>query len=584
MCGIVGCINRNDAKDFLLTGLQRLEYRGYDSAGLVVAKDDEWQIKRRVGRVQQLADSCHDVDGTTGIGHTRWATHGEISEKNCHPHQCNSGRFILTHNGVIENYLELKQELLNRGFTFYSQTDTEVIVNLLEAISQSTDDVNLMLSQLMKRLDGSYALVIMDRLYPNRLYALKDKSPLVVAKGVTGLLVASDPMALGGYSDSFGFLSDEEYVIVDESGFRFYDINGFKINKVFERLEITVNNFDKLGYDHHMMKEMMEEVEVIDRIIEHYVDNPLPERIIDHLTNANEWHIIACGTSYHAGLIGKATLEKVINKRINVTLASEFFELPQFNHPDDCFIIISQSGETADCRSVLKSLNNHYTITLTNVRNSTLYREATDALELWAGSEIAVASTKAYVAQIVLLNIMAQKINPGMDIKEELRMVQRSMRDIMARRAEIQRIGERISSASSCFYLGKGIDYYSCLEASLKLKEISYIHSEGIAAGELKHGPIALLDESTPVIGFMSKNHDMRSNLEESSTRKAPVITFVDETLARSTDSFVLKSVHPDFRSVTVALAAQLLSYYAALSLDRDVDKPRNLAKSVTVK
>ncbi|TFB21479.1 glutamine--fructose-6-phosphate transaminase (isomerizing) [Filobacillus milosensis] len=599
MCGIVGYIGNNDAKEILLKGLEKLEYRGYDSAGIAVRSEDDINVFKVKGRIATLRDAVDEkVQSTTGIGHTRWATHGEPSETNAHPHQSPSGRFTLVHNGVIENYLELKAEYLEVA-NFVSETDTEVIVQLIEKFVEEAGDTLEAFRRTVELLHGSYAIALLDAENPEEVYVAKNKSPLLVGLGDEFNVVASDSMAMLQVTDQFVELMDEEVVIVKQNRVELQKLDGTVVERDPFTAEIDASDIEKGTYPHFMLKEIDEQPFVMRKIIQEYQDDnddiKLDKDIRKAMKKCDRVYIIAAGTSYHAGLIGKEFLEKIAEVPTEVHVASEFsYNFPLLSE-NPLFVFISQSGETADLRSVLvetKKLG-HPALTITNVPGSTLSREANYTMHLHAGPEIAVASTKAYTAQMAVLAILAvdtaraKGIELDFDPMQELGIVSNAMEALCDQKEVFDQIArDYLSTTRNCFFIGRGSDYYVGLEGALKLKEISYIQAEGFAGGELKHGTIALIEDGTPVIALATQEHvngSIRSNVQEVVTRGANDCIISLEGLDREGDAFVIPKVHRLFTPLVSVLPLQLISYYAALHRDCDVDKPRNLAKSVTV-
>ncbi|CCV64688.1 Glutamine-fructose-6-phosphate transaminase (Isomerizing) [Alteracholeplasma palmae J233] len=591
MCGIVGYIGTNNARDIIIHGLERLEYRGYDSAGLAILnKDNLFDIYKDVGRVSVLSKSTNKILSNIGIGHTRWATHGKVTTLNAHPHKSPSGRFMIVHNGVIENFSQLKEQYL-KGHTFLSETDTEVIAHLIEGFATYMEVENAILTTL-KLLHGSYALLILDTQNPDKLYAAKDKPPLLVGKNTQGFTISSDVLALAGYATEYHVIEDKTFVVTTKNGIKFYNYDHEELDIKFKPLNIDVAAAEKGNYDHFMLKEINEQPGVIRNIISKYFNNyeiNLNPSLIKSINNSSRIYILAAGTSMHAGLVGKRLLEQLTNKPVEVHIASEFAYYRPILDTNPFFILISQSGETADLRACLTYLrsNKYKTLTITNVITSTLAREADYALEIYAGPEIAVASTKAYIAQISVLAILAYELSAkDFDLKLELSKVAQAIENFLADTENLQALVSKYFKKEHAFYIGRGIDYATALEAALKLKEISYIHTEGFAAGELKHGTIALIEDGTPVIALISDetiNLNTRSNLHEVKSRGAIPIIVTLESLKQKGDDIILDDVHPLLTPLVMVVPTQLISYYAALNLGFDIDKPRNLAKSVTV-
>ena len=600
MCGIVGYIGYDNAKELLLKGLEKLEYRGYDSAGIAVVNDDGTKLFKEKGRIAELrkvADNS-DEDGTLGIGHTRWATHGVPNYENSHPHQSTSGRFTLVHNGVIENYEELKAEYLS-DVTFSSETDTEVIVQLVDYFSKqglATEDA---FTKVVKLLDGSYALGLLDDNDKDTIYVAKNKSPLLVGVGEGFNVIASDALAMLQTTNQYKEIHDHEIVIVKRDTVEIKDLEGHIQQRDTYTAEIDAADAEKGVYDHYMLKEIHEQPAVMRRIIQEYQDEKgnlkIDSEIINDVADADRIYIVAAGTSYHAGLVGKEFIEKWAGVPTEVHVASEFvYNMPLLSEKP-LFIYISQSGETADSRAVLVETNKlgHKSLTITNVAGSTLSREADHTLLLHAGPEIAVASTKAYTAQIAVLSILSQIVakNHGretdVDLLRELAKVTTAIETIVDDAPKMEQIAtDFLKTTRNAFFIGRTIDYNVSLEGALKLKEISYIQAEGFAGGELKHGTIALIEDGTPVIGLATQenvNLSIRGNMKEVVARGAYPCMISMEGLNKEGDTYVIPQVHELLTPLVSVVTMQLISYYAALQRDLDVDKPRNLAKSVTV-
>ena len=595
MCGIVGYIGERKAAPILLEGLAKLEYRGYDSAGIAVFNNGEFEIKKAVGKLKNLCDKTDNgegVEGVKGIGHSRWATHGKPTEANAHPHA--SERFVLVHNGIIENEEALRRKFL-KDVEFKSDTDTEVIVHLLQKFSQNAESTPLAIQHLISVLEGSYALAIMDKEEPDILYAVKNKSPLLIGKGDGFNMVGSDAMAMIAKTNEFYEIYDKEYVIVTKDSIEIYKGYGKKIERESYVAELDLQDTEKGAYPHYMLKEIEEQPAVLRKILKEYSDEngelKIDAQIIKDIKACDKVYIVACGTSYHAGLVGKQLIERISNISTEVCVASEFvYNMPLLSKKP-LFIFISQSGETADCRAVLVKVKQmgFKTLTITNVKGSTLSREADNTLLLYAGPEIAVASTKAYTAQIAVLALIATQVNNsiGMNLNYELSRVSNAIESVCAEKDNFAILAEDyLKDKRNCFYIGRSIDYYVCIEASLKLKEISYIQTEGFAAGELKHGTIALIENGTPVIAINTQenvNLNTRSNIKEVKSRGANVLTISMKSVSASTDQVVVGDVHELLTPLVTVVPAQYLAYYAALQKGCDIDKPRNLAKSVTV-
>lgn len=599
MCGIVGYIGTANAKELLLRGLEKLEYRGYDSAGIAVRNEEEIKVFKEKGRIAELRKVAdNDFDGNIGIGHTRWATHGVPNYENAHPHQSISGRFTLVHNGVIENYEQLRNEFL-QSVTFKSDTDTEVIVELIEHFSNEGLTTEEAFNKVLSLLHGSYALGLLDEQDAETIYVAKNKSPLLVGVGDGFNVIASDAIAMLAVTDTYKELVDNEIVIVKKDKVIIKDQEGNVIDRDSYKAEIDASDVEKGTYDHYMLKEIHEQPAVMRNIIQNYQDDEgnlkIDKEIIDDVAQADRIYIVACGTSYHAGLVGKEYIEKWAEVPTEVHVASEFvYNMPLLSKKP-LFIFISQSGETADSRAVLVEAKRlgHKALTITNVPGSTLSREADHTLILHAGPEIAVASTKAYTAQIAVLAILSQVVanahgkETGVDILPELAKVTTAITAIVDDASKMEQIAKDfLETTRNAFFIGRTMDYYVGLEGALKLKEISYIQAEGFAGGELKHGTIALIEEGTPIIALATQekvNLSIRGNVKEVVARGANPCIISMEGLEHDEDTYVIPHVHELLSPLVSVVVLQLVSYYAALHRGCDVDKPRNLAKSVTV-
>lgn len=599
MCGIVGYIGENDSKEILLKGLERLEYRGYDSAGIAVRNGTGVTVFKEKGRIADLRAVVEDdVLGTAGIGHTRWATHGKPNRVNAHPHQNNTDRFTLVHNGVIENYHHIQRDYL-AGVEMESDTDTEIIVQLIGKFVADGMTTQQAFSKTLTLLKGSYAIALLDAEEEQTIFVAKNKSPLLVGLGDGFNVVASDAMAMLQVTDQFVELMDKEIVIVRKDSVEISTLDGEIVSRLPFTAEIDMSDIEKGTYPHYMLKEIDEQPAVMRKIVQAYQGEhdqlTISPKIIQALKDADRIHIIAAGTSYHAGLIGKEYLEKMAGIPVEVHVSSEFgYNMPLLSEKP-LFIFISQSGETADSRQVLVKIKKlgHPSLTITNVAGSTLSREADHTLLLYAGPEIAVASTKAYTAQIAVLSILAavtaesKGIDIGFDLVQELGIVANAIQSQVDMKEEMEQIArDFLSTTRNCFFIGRVMDYFVGLEGALKLKEISYIQAEGFAGGELKHGTIALIEEGTPVIALATQeavNLNIRGNVKEVAARGANPCIISMEGLQEEGDSLVLPKVHELLSPLVSVIPMQLISYYAALHRDCDVDKPRNLAKSVTV-
>ncbi|RFU61455.1 glutamine--fructose-6-phosphate transaminase (isomerizing) [Bacillus sp. V59.32b] len=599
MCGIVGYIGNNDSKEILLKGLEKLEYRGYDSAGIAVKNETGVQVFKEKGRI---ADLRAIVDGNvmahTGIGHTRWATHGVPSQYNAHPHQSTTGRLTLVHNGVIENYDLLKREYL-QNVDFQSDTDTEVVVQLVEKFVLDGLEVEEAFRKTLTLLKGSYAFALLDNQNDETIFVAKNKSPLLVGVGEGFNVVASDAMAMLQVTDQYLELMDKEMVIVTKEKVTIQTLEGEEVIRQPFTAELDASDIEKGTYPHYMLKEIDEQPAVMRKIIQAYQNEEgklaIDYNIAEAMSGADRVYIIAAGTSYHAGLVGKQLIENMAKIPVEVHIASEFvYNMPLLSE-NPLFIFISQSGETADSRAVLVAIKElgYKALTVTNVPGSTLSREADYTLLLHAGPEIAVASTKAYTAQIAVLAILAdvtakfRKQGVEFDLAHELGIVATVMEALVDSKDRMEEIArEYLSVTRNAFFIGRAMDYFVGVEGALKLKEISYIQAEGFAGGELKHGTIALIEEGTPVFALATQANvalSIRGNVKEVAARGAYPCIISMKGLDTEEDTFVIPEVHELLTPLVSVIPFQLIAYYAALHRDCDVDKPRNLAKSVTV-
>ncbi|MCO4326195.1 glutamine--fructose-6-phosphate transaminase (isomerizing) [Staphylococcus agnetis] len=599
MCGIVGYIGSQNAKEILLRGLEKLEYRGYDSAGIATRDSEGVTVTKAQGRIAELRKEAEKAgDGATGIGHTRWATHGVPSYENSHPHQSSSERFTLVHNGVIENYEELKQQYIP-NVDLKSDTDTEVIVQLVEHFSNEGLSTEEAFTKVISLLHGSYALGLLDSEDADTIYVAKNKSPLLVGIGNDFNVIASDALAMIQVTSEYKELKDQEIVLVQRNHVVIKDLEGNKIERESYTAEIDASDAEKGVYSHYMLKEIHEQPAVMRRIIQEYQDEQgnlkIDPKIIKDVQAADRIYIIAAGTSYHAGLVGKEFIEKWAGVPTEVHVSSEFvYNMPLLSE-NPLFIYISQSGETADSRAVLVETTKlgYKSLTITNVAGSTLSREADHTLLLHAGPEIAVASTKAYTAQIAVLSILSQVVakehgrEADIDLLRELAKVTTAIETIVDDAPKMEQIAtDFLETTRNAFFIGRTVDYNVSLEGALKLKEISYIQAEGFAGGELKHGTIALIEDGTPVIALATQegvNLSIRGNVKEVVARGAHPCIISMEGLEKEGDTYVIPRVHDLLTPLVSVVTLQLISYYAALHRDLDVDKPRNLAKSVTV-
>lgn len=611
MCGIVGYIGNQKATPILLNGLSALEYRGYDSAGIAVLEKNNICILKDKGRVKNLynIDGINELSGNIGIAHTRWATHGKPSKENAHPHSDNSNTFAVVHNGIIENFAVLKEFLINKGYTFYSETDTEIIPNLIHYYYYNNiEDDDKFLRAVKSACDdlkGSYSIEVLSKLHPDKLIVIRKDSPLVIGTSESENFVASDIPAVLSYTRKFYLLNDNEYAVIYKDKVEFYDNSLSKINKGIKTIDWDANAAEKDGFDDYMLKEIFEQPNSIRGTIGSrfklgencsFDDLTLSK---DYLNSLNKIYIIGCGTAMYAGLVGKDIIEKLCKIPVEVEIASEFrYRDPIIDNKTLC-IYISQSGETADTIAALKLAKSKgaKTLSISNVIGSSITREADYTIYTHAGPEIAVASTKAYTSQVVLIAILAihfAEILESAD-KEVIEHLKSDILDLPAKitallnnTEEIQEFAKKIYTQKDIFFLGRGVDYHVALEGSLKLKEISYIHSEAYAAGELKHGPIALIENGITVVGIMTIPNLVEkcvSNMQEVISRGANTLIITNQNLPNSNFNYVINipETNPLISPILSVIPMQLLAYYISKNKGLDVDKPRNLAKSVTV-
>ena len=606
MCGIVGYNGNKKACPILINGLKKLEYRGYDSAGISVMESNNIIIKKDKGRVANLEniEGIESLNGTLGIAHTRWATHGKPSKENAHPHMDNSKTFSVVHNGIIENYKELRDFLESKNYTFYSDTDTETIPNLIHYYYEKENNFLKAVNLACKDLKGSYALEVINKNNPDTLIVTRKDSPLVIGTKKDETFISSDIPALISFTNNFYFLNDKEYAVITKGNIEFYDFDLNKLTKKSESVELAADSADKGKFEDYMLKEIFEQPKAIRETIGTSLNGnsiTFDGLSLDKnfLRTINQIYIVACGTAMHAGLAVKANFEHFLNIPVCVDVASEFrYRDPLINEKTLC-IYISQSGETADTIAALKlaKSKNAKTIAVTNVIESSITREADYFIYTHAGPEIAVASTKAYTSQVVLLNIMAlyfaeilesissEKIK---ELKNELLSLPEKAEKVLKSSKDLQEFAQKIYKEKDVFFIGRGIDYPVSMEASLKLKEISYIHSESFAAGELKHGPIALIENGTTVVSILTDPNLVEktvSNIQEVITRGAKSFVVTNQPLDKTNFDFVISIPEIDsiYSPVLSIIPLQLLAYYITKEKGLDVDKPRNLAKSVTV-
>ena len=604
MCGIVGYIGNRNATDILIDGLTKLEYRGYDSAGVAVFSDSEIKVCKEKGRLLNLCEKLDKdpITGNLGIGHTRWATHGAPSEVNSHPHTSMDGKIAVVHNGIIENFEQLRSMLKEKGCYFKSETDTEVIPHLINMYYEG--DIFSAVKKAVAQLEGSFALGVISKDEPDKIIATRKQSPLIVGLGKDENYIASDIPAILSETKDVYLLDDGEFAVLTRDGVTLYDSEGNVVNKEIYKVTFSENAAQKEGYEHFMLKEIHEQPRAIADTLRGRLSLDLPVKF-DELDGVlikkfKKIFIVACGTAYHAGLIGKMAIERLAKVPVSVELASEF----RYNHPlidsETLVIAISQSGETADTLAGMRLAKEYgaYVLSITNVVGSSVSRESDTTFYTYAGPEISVASTKAYTTQLVSLYLFAMFLaeNKGTltdaelsDIKSELYNMPQAIEEALKLEDEVKELSKKIYKEHDIYYLGRGVDYAVAMEASLKLKEISYIHSETYAGGELKHGPIALIEDGTVVIAVStdkSISAKMDSNIKEVVTRGAYTICFANEETKASHESshvVVMPNRSSVLSPITSIVPLQLLAYYVAINKGYDIDKPRNLAKSVTV-
>ncbi len=592
MCGIVGYIGKKDARTIILDGLQKLEYRGYDSAGIGLVDNGEVKIFKDKGRVSHLKDIVdHSFETHVGIGHTRWATHGSPTKMNAHPHTSQSGRFTIVHNGVIENFRELKARYLS-GYSFKSQTDTEVIANLLERYFNKYGSFDRAFSKTLSRLEGSFALLILDNKNLDTIYFAKNKTPLVVGIAEDGIVFGSDVIPLAGNAEKYVSLDDGVKGKATKDGVEFTDFVGLTEDVEYKELNITADELTKGSYPHFMLKEINEEPSVVRKLIQEYFDEEdiiINEKLLETIRNCDKINLVACGTSMHASYMAKYFFEKFCEIPTEVFCASELVYSTPLIKDNPCFIFLSQSGETADSIACMKKFNDQKfpIIAITNVPSSTMASIADFHLDLHAGPEVAVASTKAYAAEVIVTCILAKAVRgKKTHLSYNLEKCAVAMEEVISKAPIIEMMAKQIMDAKDVFFIGRGIDYWACLECSLKLKEISYIHSEAFPSGELKHGTIALIEKNTPVITICTQegtNPIVRNNLVETQARGSKPFVISTESLSVASDVIDIPNVNHYLSPLVSVIVGQLLAYYVATLKGNDVDKPKNLAKSVTV-
>ncbi len=607
MCGIVGYVGSRQAQNVIIEGLEKLEYRGYDSSGIAVIHDRSINTAKFKGRLSVLDNYTKEnpITGNVGIGHTRWATHGAPSDINSHPHLNNKETIAVVHNGIIENYLTLKEELQSKGYQFVSETDTEVIAHLVDYYYEG--DLLEAVFKTIKKLKGAYALGVIAKDSPEEMIAVRKESPLIVGLSEDGNYIASDVPAILNYTRDVYFLDNGEVVRLTPSGVEVFDFDSNPVDKEVHTVEWSVDAATKSGYDHFMLKEVYEQPQAIRETLTRRIDEDGYIKLDDiklsaeDLNNINKIYIVACGTAYHAGKIGKLAIEKLAKIPVETDIASEFRYSDPFVDDRTLLILVSQSGETADTLAALREAKRKGAriLSITNVVGSSIARESDDVFYTWAGPEVAVASTKAYTTQLIAFYMVALNMaikketitkEKYFEVLDELKTLSGKVESLLEDIEAEKSIAQRIKEKSSLFYLGRGADYQTALEGSLKLKEISYIFTEAFAAGELKHGTIALIEEGTPVVAIATQKdlvEKMISNIKEVKARGAYVyaITTEGETeIKKVADEVIYVPETLDLlKPVLSVIPTQLIAYYTSLAKGIDVDKPRNLAKSVTV-
>lgn len=607
MCGIVGYIGKNNSIDIVIDGLCNLEYRGYDSSGIAFLDNGKIDVVKSVGRINNLKEKLKknysNSFSNIAIGHTRWATHGVPSDENSHPHLSMNEKFAIVHNGIIENYLTLKNDLKNLNFTFKSDTDTEVVANLLENLD--TGDFLTTVFNVKKKINGSFAFGILKK-DTKELISTREESPLVVGIAKDGFYIASDIIAILKYTRDIIYLENGDLIHFKDNSYKIYDRCENLVKREIKHIDWSVETATKDGFDYFMLKEIFEQPKAINETLLRRLDDD-NELFLDGLCNLlnedlkrfNKCYIVACGTAYHAGLVGKTILEKAFNFPIIVDIASEFRYANRFLDENTLVIIISQSGETADTLAALREAKKNHAkvLSITNVVGSSIARESDNVFYTFAGPEIAVASTKAYTTQLLSLYMLALKIGRILntisvdeykEIIKNLKLLPEKINEMLKDTDIYKSVAMELKNKLNCFYLGRGLDYYTAMESALKLKEISYIYTESFAAGELKHGPIALIEDGTVVFVIATQRklyEKVISNIKEVKARGAKVveITQIENAISVSDVKILIPSSIEILMPIISVIASQLISYYASIEKGNDVDKPRNLAKSVTV-
>lgn len=609
MCGIVGYIGERDTQAVLIEGLKKLEYRGYDSAGIAVFTDAGLKISKSIGRLANLESKLEGAPlvGSAGIGHTRWATHGKPSDVNSHPHTDHSQKFSVVHNGIVENYLDLKEELISQGYEFVSETDTEVISHLVAREYQG--DIVKAVQKAITYMRGAFALGVLTEYEPNKLVAVRQASPLIIGIGEGENFIGSDIPAILNYTRKVYILNDGEMAVLTKDSVELMTIEGNFISREMTNVEWDAVTAEKGGFDHFMLKEIYEQPKAYRDTMRGRIDESGSKVIFPELNlteekirSINNIHIVACGTAYHAGLVGGTAIERLVRIPVAFDVASEYRYRSPLITPETLVIVVSQSGETADTLAALREAhaNGAHVLAITNVVGSSIARDADDVIATLAGPEIAVASTKAYTSQLIafyLFGLYLAEVR-GTQTAEEISHIIAAMQSLpeqveamLENTDTIKAYAEHISNHNNLFFIGRGVDYAVALEGSLKLKEISYIHSEAYAAGELKHGTLALIEDGIPVIALATQEALLEktvSNIKEVKARGAEVMALTHEEhvtgLLKSVDqAFAIPKTLPMLTPALSVVPLQLLAYYASLARGNDVDKPRNLAKSVTV-
>ena len=603
MCGIVGYVGEKNAKDVIIAGLKKLEYRGYDSCGVVTMLDNKFDVTKSTKRIDDLEEQIkNNKYSKIGLGHTRWATHGGATTENAHPHTSSNNKFAVVHNGIIENYSTLKDMLKHKGYKFYSETDTEVVPNLIDLYYEG--DLLKAVKKTTDMLEGSFALGIMDVNNPNMIVATKRNSPLVAGVGDKECFMASDYSAILKYTDKICVMENDEFIILKDGGMSFFNHELKPCGKDFKVMDVKAEDTEKNGYEHFMLKEINENTLTVKNTVEEYLK--VDEVVFDlNLTkedfeNVNQIHIVACGTAMHAGLNGKNIIEKLTRIPVNVEVASEFRYRDPILRENDLVIFISQSGETADtvaCIELVKERNIKF-LSIVNVKESTIDRMSENVIYTKAGPEIAVASTKAYIAQVCLIDLFAiylAKLLKTCDKKllkeliSDMKKMHIKVQEVLDNNEKYEMYANEIVDSTDVFYLGRGLDYYTALEGSLKLKEITYIHSEAAQFGELKHGPIALIEKDTPAVVLCTSKRLLSkviSNVKEIKARGAKVLVVTNQKHSYEEifdDIIKIPSCNELLSAILAVIPLQLIAYYTTVLKGLDVDKPRNLAKSVTV-